>query len=222
MEMEQGSEEWFKARSGKLTASAFGKLLTRPRSKKDKEAGLVSQTTQTYLLEKVTEVLTGESRKLSSEALDWGTELEDEAREFYELKNTVKVKQVGFVQWKENLMIGGSPDGLIGRDGGVEIKCPYNSTNHSQYLYDTTIPKSYYAQVQGNLMITNRKWWDFVVYNPRVLNDKFKMIVIRIRRNEEFISKLKEAIDTSLKNYERMLKRVDLTFDNILKDEPKT
>jgi len=213
---EQGSQGWFDARIGKLTASRFGGLLTRPRSKKDKEAGLVSKTTETYLREKVTEVLTGETRQLSSEALTWGSETENDAREFYELNKLVEVEQVGFISWKENLMVGGSPDGLVGLDGIIEIKCPYDSTNHTVYLYNKEIPKAYYAQIQGNLFITDRKWCDFIVYNPRVIDDKYKMIVIRIERDEEFIKKLKEVIGISLNNLEEMLKVVDLTFKDVL------
>ena len=213
---EQGSQGWFDARIGKLTASRFGGLLTRPRSKKDKEAGLVSKTTETYLREKVTEVLTGETRQLSSEALTWGSETENDAREFYELNKLVEVEQVGFISWKENLMVGGSPDGLVGLDGIIEIKCPYDSNNHTVYLYNKEIPKAYYAQIQGNLFITDRKWCDFIVYNPRVIDDKYKMIVIRIERDEEFIKKLKEVIGISLNNLEEMLKVVDLTFKDVL------
>jgi len=213
---EQGSQGWFDARIGKLTASRFGGLLTRPRSKKDKEAGLVSKTTETYLREKVTEVLTGETRQLSSEALTWGSETENDAREFYELNKLVEVEQVGFISWKENLMVGGSPDGLVGLDGIIEIKCPYDSNNHTVYLYNKEIPKAYYAQIQGNLFITDRKWCDFIVYNPRVIDDKYKMIVIRIERDEEFIKKLKEVIGISLNNLEEMLKVVDLTFEDVL------
>jgi len=215
----QGTPEWFNSRLGRLTASRFGDLLTQPRSKKDKEAGIVSQTTRSYLVEKLSEVLTGTSREFDNDGMDWGTQNEQEARDFYEFKNIAEVKQTGFIVLKENQMVGCSPDGLIGEDGTLEIKCPYNTNNMVEYMFDSPIPKDYYAQIQGGLWILDRKWCDFVVYDPRIKNEELRMHIRRIQRDEAFIETLKEAVEFSLNYYEAMLKRVGLSFEDILNDK---
>ena len=218
---DQRTDEWFKSRLGRLTASRFGDLLTQPRSTKDKEAGIVSQTTKSYLIEKLSEVLTGTSREFDNEGMDWGTQTEQEAREFYEFQNIAEVEQTGFVVLKENPMVGCSPDGLVGEDGTLEIKCPFNTNNMVEYMFDGPIPNNYYAQIQGGLWILDRKWCDFVVYDPRIKNAELRMHVRRIYRDEIFIEKLKASVDTALKYYEAMLKRVGLTFEDVLNDKPE-
>jgi exodeoxyribonuclease (lambda-induced) len=216
--IEQGTEDWFKQRLGKITASRFSVLLTQPRSKADREKGLLAKTTRTYLLQKISEVLTGTSKELKTEALTWGSETEDEARRFYELENMVEVEQVGFIPWKENPVVGGSPDGLVGDDGMVEFKCP-DSETFTKYLFDEPIPKEYRVQMLGNLMITDRKWCDFVMYDPRVKNEKLRMITTRFVRSAVEIEVLKEAIDRVLSVYEAMLMRVGLTLKDVLDDK---
>ena len=220
--MEQGSEEWFNIRIGRITASRFGDLLTQPRSKKDKEAGVLSQTTKSYILEKITEVMTGEHKELSGSALAWGKDTEQEAREFYELKYLTEVKEVGFVVKEDNKLIGGSPDGLVEEDGMIEIKCPYNSNNHIDYLFGGQIPRGYLAQIQGNLGITGRAWCDFVSYDPRIQNEEHKMFVKRIIRDEEFIARIDRAIDIALIRYRELLAHVGITFEDILNDKYQT
>lgn len=215
LEVEQGSEEWFKQRLGKVTASKFGDLLRLPRNKAEKEAGMLSKSARTYLIQKVSEVLTGSSKELKTESLTWGNEIEDEARKIYELEKMVEVKQVGFIPWKLNPIVGGSPDGLVGDDGIIEIKCP-DSDTFTGYLLGNSIPKNYMAQIQGNLMITDRKWCDFIVYDPRVKREDLRMTITRIQRSAIEIDKIQNAIYRTLDNYERMLGVIGLNFDNVL------
>jgi putative phage-type endonuclease len=207
--IEQGSEEWFELRRGLLTASRFGDLLTMPRSKKDREAGKISKTTETYLIEKLTEILTGEHRELNSEALDWGTTNENKARQLYELERVCIIEQIGFAS---KGLIGCSPDGLVGNDGMIEIKCPYNSTYHTEYLLGGEISKHYYAQIQGNMMILDRQWCDFISFNPRVNDITKQLFIKRINRDEEFIKELKVAINIAKKYYIKLLK--DMGVEN--------
>jgi len=216
--IKQGTEEWMKQRLGKITASKFAVLLTQPKSRIDKERGLLAKTTEAYLMQKVSEVLTGTSKELKTEALTWGSETEDEARRFYELENMVEVKQVGFIPWKENPIVGGSPDGLVGDDGMVEFKCP-DSETFTRYLFDEPIPKEYKVQMLGNLMIGDRKWCDFVMYDPRIKNEKLRMVVRRFERSALEIDILKGALERTLRVYEAMLKRVGLSFEDILNDK---
>jgi len=216
--IEQGTEAWFEQRLGKITASRFGCLLAQPKSKIEKEAGMISKTARTYLIQKVSEVLTGTGKELKTEALTWGSETEDEARRFYELENMVEVKQVGFIPWEKNPIVGGSPDGLVGDDGMVEFKCP-DSETYTKYLFDEPIPKEYKIQMLGNLMITDRKWCDFVMYDPRIKNEKLRMVTTRYVRSAVEIDTLESAIERTLKVYEAMLMRVGLTFKDVLNDK---
>jgi len=213
--VEQGSPEWFAQRLGRITASNFGALMTMPRSKKDREAGLISQTTRSYLIKKVSEVLTGTHKEFSTSALEWGSDTEDEARKIYELENMVEVKQIGFAILKSNPIVGGSPDGLVNDDGMIEVKCP-NSDTFTGYLLGDSIIKSYMAQIQGNLWILERKWCDFIVYDPRVIDEKLRIHIERVYRDEEYIKKIADAVEKALIHYEKMLKQLGLGFDDIL------
>ena len=213
--VEQGSPEWFEQRLGRLTASNFGTLMTLPRSRKDRELGLMSQSTRSYLIGKVSEVLTGTSKNITStKALEWGSATEDEARSIYELERMVEVKQIGFAVLPLHPVIGGSPDGLVGEDGIIEIKCP-DSDTFTGYLLGDSIVKNYMAQIQGNLWILNRKWCDFIVYDPRVVREDLRIKIIRVERDEEYIAKIQLAVQSALNHYKAMLGQLGLSFEDI-------
>ena len=213
--VEQGSPEWFAQRLGRITASNFGALMTLPRSKKDREAGLISETARTYLIKKVSEVLTGMSKEFTTQSMEWGSETEDEARKIYELENMVEVKQIGFAILESNPIVGGSPDGLVGDDGIIEIKCP-DSNTFTGYLLGDSIVKGYMAQIQGNLWILDRLWCDFIVYDPRVIKEDLRIHIMRVNRDDEYISKIAQAVDRALIHYGAMLNKLGLSFDDIL------
>ena len=213
--VEQGSPEWFAQRLGRITASNFGALMTLPRSKKDREAGLISETARTYLIKKVSEILTGMSKEFTTQSMEWGSETEDEARKIYELENMVEVKQIGFAILESNPIVGGSPDGLVGDDGIIEIKCP-DSNTFTGYLLGDSIVKGYMAQIQGNLWILDRSWYDFIVYDPRVIREDLRIHIMRVNRDDEYISKIAQAVDRALIHYGSMLNQLGLSFDDIL------
>jgi len=213
--VEQGSPEWFEQRLGRITASNFGALMTLPRSKKDREAGLISQTTRSYLVKKVSEVLTGTSKEFTTASLQWGSAMEDEARKMYELERMVKVEQIGFAVLDSNPIVGGSPDGLVNEDGMIEVKCP-DSDTFTGYLLGDSIIRPYMAQIQGNLWILNRFWCDFIVYDPRVIKENLRMHIVRVERDDEYIGKMIGAIDRALIYYGAMLNQLGLSFDDIL------
>ena len=89
----------------------------------------------------------------------------------------------------------------MGEDGIIEIKCPFNSSNHVRYLllesqYELNgLKPEYYAQIQGNLLVTGRKWCDFISYDPRCVRAEFALKILRVNRDEEFIKRIKEALD---------------------------
>jgi len=95
------------------------------------------------------------------------------------------------------------------------VKCP-NSDTFTGYLLGDSIIKSYMAQIQGNLWILERKWCDFIVYDPRVIDEKLRIHIERVYRDEEYIKKIADAVEKALIHYEKMLKQLGLGFDDIL------
>jgi len=165
---QQATEEWFKLRCGVATASEFDNLVT-PEWKIRTGA-----TPETYLLKKLAERHLGSPQlSYSSGAMEQGVLREDEARAWYEFNRSAQVERVGFCTTDDG-KAGCSPDGLVGEDGGLEIKCPEAHT-HLRYLMAGVLPKDYAAQVQGSLFITGRKWWDFLSYNR-----SFPALVVRV------------------------------------------
>jgi hypothetical protein len=165
----QGSDEWKQERLGKITASRFRDVTTQPRSKADQKAGKLSKTAESYLLEVAAEIVTGQADdRPPTWAMKWGSDNEAGARDVYEQLTGQSVQQVGLLIHPDVPELAGSPDGLIGEDGGLEIKCPANTREHLATVVSGEIPAEYVPQVHGHLLITGREWWDYVSYDPRV------------------------------------------------------
>jgi putative phage-type endonuclease len=191
--VEQGTEEWHAARLGRATASRFKDVMLKIRS--GEAAGR-----KNYRFELVSERLTGERQEMfTSAAMQWGTETEPVARLKYELSSGNDVEECGFFAHPE-LMAGASPDGLIGDDGILEIKCP-NTATHIETLRKRNVPSTYYWQVQGQLWITGRKWCDFVSFDPR-LPENAQFFTVRVERNEQDIKGLESEVTEFLKEVE--------------------
>ena len=155
--VEQGSDEWLQIRLGVATASNFSKIVT--------SKGEIAKPHTEYALKLASETLLEEPEdSYKSADMERGNELEPLAREAYEEYNFCQVKEVGFML-SDCKNFGYSPDGLVGKDGLIEIKCP-KANNHAKYLAGKKCPTEYIAQVQGGLMISGRKWCDFVSYHP--------------------------------------------------------
>ncbi len=142
----------------------------------------------------------------SNANMEAGLELEASARAYYEKVNNCIVEQVGFI--KKDDWIGSSPDGLVGDDGQIEIKCVIPSTQIATILKGS-MPTEHIKQVQGQLFVSGRKWCDFVSYCPLLIPRPF--FSVRIYRDEEylhnlavelemFIADLKKMIDSITKN----------------------
>lgn len=177
---EQGSREWLDLRIGVATASQFDQVIT-PKTQKPS----ASMTKYAYKL--LAEKALGQSLdEAASMWMERGTELEPEARAWYELTQGVDVQQVGFITSDDGL-VGCSPDGLVGEDGGLEIKCP-SAAVHLGYLLGG-VEDAYRCQVQGGLWVTGRAWWDFLSYCPGL-----PPVLVRFTREEEFITNLAAAM----------------------------
>ena len=207
MEVLQRTETWHKQRLGKFTASNIHKLMGEPRSKAAREAGQWTDGAMTYIMEKASEIISGISPEVSSKSMEWGEIHEADAIEYYELEHRAFVEAVGFV--KINNHSGGSPDGLVGANGMIEVKCPYNTVNHlNNFLFEDlkSHKKEYYWQIQMNLLATGREWCDYVSYDPRCKENRIS--VRRIDRNEEDITFMSEKIERAAQELNKILSKL--------------
>lgn len=195
-EIVQGTEAWRELRRGKITASRFADVLTQPKTKAAKAAGELSQTARSYMLDILADILSPkyDHEPPTTRDMEWGTEHEPAARELYETQRGVEVKEIPFWSHPEEPMIGGSPDGLVGEDGGIEIKCPARVRIHLGYIDDDVLPKDHVAQVQGHMWLGGREWWDFVSYHPWIPELRRALWVHRVYRDEAYIKKLEQAV----------------------------
>ena len=194
---EQQSPEWFAARLGKVTASHFAQAMMAKSASGRK----------TYMMKLVAERMTGQPlESYSAKWMEEGCEKEPEARIYYEGVKGVAVEQVGFVDAGD---IGASPDGLIGDDGLLEIKCPFPNT-HLEYILAKKLPSVYKAQVHGQLWVTERQWTDFVSYDPRVISRPFWCV--RVERDEKYIKEIKTAVEQFVEELLTLVAEVSIPF----------
>jgi putative phage-type endonuclease len=189
--LEQGSEEWFKIRLGKLTASNAQAIAADGK-------GL-----ETLAFEKVAEIITHKAKpSYTNEDIERGKELEAMARNSYEVETGIVAKQVGFIELDE--FTGCSPDGLIGEDGLLEIKCK-NDVNFARYLYDGKIDPEHEWQMQMQMLVSGRKWVDYVIFNE---NFPKTTVIVRVARNEEEIKQLQAGITTGIAKIKEILEKI--------------
>ena len=188
--MEQRTEEWFSARLGKVTASRVADVVAKTKSG-------YSASRANYMAQLVVERMTNkQAESYSNAAMEWGTEQEPLARAAYEAEVGVLVDEVGMIDHPTVEMSGASPDGLVGNDGLVEIKCPTTAT-HIDTLMGEEAPKKYYDQMQWQMACTGRKWCDFVSFDPR-MPEGLQLFVKRVERNDEYIAMLESEVATFL------------------------
>ena len=190
--MEQKSDEWYSARVGKVTASRVADVVAKTKSG-------YSASRDNYMAQLVCERLTNKpAESYSNAAMQWGTETEPLARAAYEAKMDVLVDEVGFIDHPTIVMSGASPDGLVGEDGLIEIKCP-NTSTHIDTLLSQTVPKKYADQIFWQMACTGRQWCDFVSYDPRLPAD-LQLFIKRIPRDDQYIKLLEAEVIEFLTN----------------------
>jgi putative phage-type endonuclease len=178
--MEQRTPEWFAMRAGKVTASRVADVMAKTKSGP-------SASRANYMAELIVERLTGEpAARFTNAAMEWGTEKEPDAIAAYEFMHDATVSPAGFVLHPDSLETGASPDGFVGDDGLIEVKCP-NTATHIETLLSRKVPGKYNAQMQWQMACTGRAWCDFVSYDPR-LPAHLSMFVQRVERDEAFIA----------------------------------
>jgi len=184
--MDQGSEEWFTIRIGKVTASRVADVIAKTKTG-------YSASRDNYMAQLICERLTGlKGESFTNAAMQHGTDTEPLARAAYEALQDVLVDEVGFVPHPTIEMAGASPDGMVGEDGLIEIKCP-NTATHIDTLLSETVPSKYFTQMQFQLSCTGRKYCDFVSFDNR-LPPELQLFVKRVPRDEVFIRLIESEI----------------------------
>lgn len=184
--IQQGSPEWFAQRCGKVTASRVADLVARTKSG-------WGASRANYMAELVAERLTGNvAAGFTSPAMQWGNDTEPQARQMYEFMTNVTVEPAEFVPHKSIADTGASPDGYVGADGLVEIKCP-NTATHIETLLGGAVPGKYVTQIQWQLACTGRKWADFVSFDPR-MPASMNIFIKRVPRDDAAIKQLETDV----------------------------
>lgn len=182
----QGSDAWLRERLGKVTASRVADVIAKTKTG-------YSASRANYAAQLIAERLTGETQEsYTNAAMAWGNEKEPEARSAYAFQIGVEVEEVGFVAHPTIGMTGASPDGLVGLDGLVEIKCP-NTATHIETLTGQSVPSKYVTQMLWQMACTGRQWCDFVSYDPR-MPPSMALFIKRVDRDEERIAELEEEV----------------------------
>ncbi len=192
----QGSPEWLAVRRGVPTSSEFGKILT-PKTME------LSAQADKYIALLISDVMRhdyGHTVKFKSRSMERGLEFEDESRSYYELVNDIDVTRVGFIISADG-RFGSSTDGLIGEDGVLEMKNPDPDT-HTQWLMEGVLPNEHKNQCHGSLIVTGRKYCDFISYYPGL-----PPLIVRVTP-DEFTKKLEAALDKFWDRYQMFLDKI--------------
>ena len=197
--MEQRSDEWFAARLGKVTASRVADVIAK--TKTGPSASRENYSTQ-LVLERLTNK---QAESYTNAAMQWGTETEPMARQAYELKRGLFVNETGFVDHPTIEMSGASPDGLVGTDGLIEVKCP-NSATHMETMLTQKVPAKYIPQMMWQMACTGRNWCDFVSYDPR-FPENLQIFIERVEYDPTYVKMLELEITQFL---DEVTKKVEI------------
>ena len=243
----QGSAEWFEARCGRVTASHMADVLAvlkceigadcaalkHDKCKKkvcpcpchngSKSTVGESAARLNYKLQLMAEVCTGQAQDTYvSPAMQWGIEQEVFARAAYEIANDVTVEQVGFFIHPKIDRAGASPDGVVGKDGLLEIKCP-NTVTHLQYILEGVVPEEYQPQMLWQMACSGRKWCDFASFDSR-MPKHLQLFVKRFMRDDARIAEYEQAVEQFLCEMDSLMLRLptaSAAVDEEIFAEPK-
>lgn len=203
--MEQRTDEWFEARLGKVTASRIYDVLSKTKSG-------YSATRKNYMAQLLCERLTGTREEgFKTAAMQRGNDIEPKARARYMLETGELVEETGFINHPTINMSGASPDGLVGEDGLIEIKCP-NTATHLEFLRTKKPKPEYLLQMLWQMACTGRKWCDFVSYDDRV-PEHLSFQMVRINRDDERIKEIEEEVQKFLHELDEQIAELDIVME---------
>ena len=198
--IKQGSDAWHQQRCGRVTASRVADVIAKIKTG-------YGASRDNYMAQIVCERLTNTvETSFTNDAMTHGTEQEPFARAAYEAATNVLVDEVGMITHPRIEMSGASPDGLVGDDGLVEIKCPKTAT-HIETLLSKTVPGKYNIQMQWQMACTDRSWCDFVSFDPR-MPDGLQMFLKRVHRDDALIKTLEDEVIKFLKEVDSKLEQL--------------
>lgn len=202
--MEQRTDEWFTARCGKVTASALYKVMAKTKT------GWGADRTN-YAAQLVTERLTGRpADSFTNSAMQWGIDTEAQARMAYAFHADENPVEIGFLDHPRIAWSGASPDGLVGLNGMIEIKCP-NTATHIATLDGAPIDRKYLYQMQWQMACAERDWCDFVSFDPR-LPPAMQMHTRRVERDDELLGELETAVTDFLAEVAETVARLEARY----------
>lgn len=197
----QGSDEWKLAKLGYVSASSIADVMAKVKSGE-------AITRRKYKVRLVAERLTGKiGESYTNPSMEHGVITEPLAKVAYEVKTSSFIDNTGF--WKHPTIkwVGCSPDGLVGKTGLVECKCP-NTTTHIDYLFENKVPTEYYKQIQCQLWVMQREWVDFISFDDR-LPEKKQLFIKRAYRDEELIKEMEKEVIIFLDEVEQMMEKLN-------------
>lgn len=199
--MEQRTDEWYAARLGKATASRIAGIVAKNKD------GKPAASRENIAVELALEILTGNRQEgFTNAAMQWGTGTEPLARIAYEIHIGTLVEEAGFIDHPTVPMSGCSPDGLVGADGLIEIKCP-NSATHLKTITSGKADPQYIPQMQWQMAVTGRQWCDFVSYDPR-FPEKHRLAIFRVERDQKYIDTLEAEVLAFNKEVQAIVERL--------------
>lgn len=200
----QRSPEWFQSRCGSLGASSVYEVVAKTKSgwsssRANCEARLI--------IERITRV---PQDGYVNAAMQHGIDTEEQARAFYSFITDNEVEEVGLIKHPNIAWTHASPDGLIGDDGIVELKCPQPAA-HLALLTGEPIPSKYLTQVGWQMACTGRQWADFVSYSP-AFPENMRMFSKRIERDDKAIGELERLVEDFLAEVDAKIEALTARF----------
>lgn len=199
-EAQQGSAAWFQTKLGVLSASNASKIV----AKKD------SETRNTYMMELIAQICTGEQEEINSKFTDWGHQHEAAARSSYEFETGHDITQVPFVFKDESFREGCSPDGFVDGIKGVEIKCPFNAVHYIKFLTQDKIKPEYQYQCQFQMRTLDCNQFDMVQYHPSMKVKPLK--ILTVERDDKVQATFNDAVPQFISDMDQVLKSIDVEF----------
>jgi putative phage-type endonuclease len=204
LQVEQGSAEWKAARLGKVSASRIDEMVARTKTG-------WGASRANYAAELIAEHLTGQpAEKFTSIAMQWGTDTEADAKDCYCFLRDAEIEPVGLVLHPTIAMACASPDGLVGDDGLIEVKCP-NTATHIDTLLSETVPDKYVKQMLWQMACTGRQWCDFVSFDPR-MPPAMQTFIKRVPRDAAAIAELEREAIVFLNEIDATLSKLRAKF----------
>lgn len=202
--LEQGSDAWRAARVGSLGASQVHEAIARTKTG-------WGATRANVMAAIILERITGKAAdNYVSPAMEWGSRVEPDARAAYEFQNNCDVQLVGLIRHPAIAGSHASPDGLVGHDGLIEVKCP-NSATHLDTLLGQSVPGKYNVQMQWQMAVTGRQWCDWISYDPRFA-PHLQLYVHRVNRDDKLIGELETMVSDFLQEVETKIAALDKIY----------